>query len=51
MDCYKEIYRVLNPGHCFAAYDWCITDSFDPGNEEHQRIKVMPMQISLLLFL
>ncbi|KAE9464302.1 hypothetical protein C3L33_03790, partial [Rhododendron williamsianum] len=39
VDCYKEIYRVLKPGHCFAAYDWCITDSFDPGNEEHQRIK------------
>ncbi|KAI8565732.1 hypothetical protein RHMOL_Rhmol03G0284200 [Rhododendron molle] len=37
--CYKEIYRVLKPGHCFAAYDWCITDSFDPRNEEHQRIK------------
>lgn len=37
--CYKEIYRVLKPGQCFAAYEWCMTDSFDPNNEEHQRIK------------
>nr|XP_023916352.1 cycloartenol-C-24-methyltransferase-like isoform X2 [Quercus suber]POF05666.1 cycloartenol-c-24-methyltransferase [Quercus suber] len=39
VDCYKEIYRVLKPGQCFAAYEWCITDSFDPLNQEHQRIK------------
>ncbi|CAL5434939.1 unnamed protein product [Camellia sinensis] len=39
VDCYKEIFRVLKPGQCFAAYEWCITDSFDPNNEEHQRIK------------
>ncbi|XP_034918254.1 cycloartenol-C-24-methyltransferase isoform X1 [Populus alba] len=38
-DCYKEIYRVLKPGQCFAAYEWCITESFDPLNQEHQRIK------------
>ncbi|XP_062005135.1 cycloartenol-C-24-methyltransferase-like [Rosa rugosa] len=38
-DCYKEIYRVLKPGQCFAAYEWCITDSFDRTNHEHQRIK------------
>ncbi|KAL8109659.1 cycloartenol-C-24-methyltransferase [Apium graveolens] len=37
--CYKEIFRVLKPGQCFAAYEWCMTDSFDPNNEEHQRIK------------
>ncbi|KAM4080231.1 hypothetical protein ACB094_09G176500 [Castanea mollissima] len=39
VDCYNEIYRVLKPGQCFAAYEWCITDSFDPLNQEHQRIK------------
>ncbi|XP_015582645.1 cycloartenol-C-24-methyltransferase [Ricinus communis] len=38
-DCYKEIFRVLKPGQCFAAYEWCITDSFDPRNLEHQTIK------------
>ncbi|WOG84230.1 hypothetical protein DCAR_0103412 [Daucus carota subsp. sativus] len=37
--CYKEIYRVLKPGQCFAAYEWCMTDSFDPSNADHQRIK------------
>ncbi|PPS18348.1 hypothetical protein GOBAR_AA02227 [Gossypium barbadense] len=37
--CYKEIYRVLKPGQYFAAYEWCMTDSFDPNNSEHQKIK------------
>ncbi|CAL5201684.1 unnamed protein product [Lathyrus oleraceus] len=37
--CYKEIYRVLKPGQCFAAYEWCMTDSFDSNNQEHQKIK------------
>ncbi|KAJ8637989.1 hypothetical protein MRB53_012256 [Persea americana] len=37
--CYKEIYRVLKPGQCFAADEWCLTDSFDPMNKDHQRIK------------
>lgn len=37
--CYKEIYRVLKPGQCFAAYEWCMTDSYDPQNQEHQKIK------------
>ncbi|ONI20495.1 hypothetical protein PRUPE_2G019200 [Prunus persica] len=37
--CYKEIYRVLKPGQCFAAYEWCMTDAFDTNNQEHQKIK------------
>ncbi|XP_073023292.1 cycloartenol-C-24-methyltransferase isoform X1 [Primulina eburnea] len=37
--CYKEIYRVLKPGQCFAAYEWCMTEAFDPSNKEHQKIK------------
>ncbi|KAH9774426.1 cycloartenol-C-24-methyltransferase [Citrus sinensis] len=37
--CYKEIYRVLKPGQCFAAYEWCLTDAFDPNNQEHKKIK------------
>lgn len=37
--CYKEIYRVLKPGQYFAAYEWCMTESFDPRNENHQKIK------------
>ncbi|RZC83049.1 hypothetical protein C5167_045836 [Papaver somniferum] len=39
LGCYKEIYRVLKPGQHFAAYEWCMTDSFDPSNQEHQKIK------------
>ena len=36
---YREIFRVLRPGACFASYEWCLTDVFDAGNAEHQRIK------------
>lgn len=39
LGCYKEIYRVLKPGQCFAAYEWCMTNAFNPQNKEHQRIK------------
>ncbi|XP_020257089.1 cycloartenol-C-24-methyltransferase 1 isoform X1 [Asparagus officinalis] len=39
LGCYKEIYRVLKPGQCFAAYEWCMTDHFNPENEVHQKIK------------
>ncbi|XP_074557404.1 cycloartenol-C-24-methyltransferase 1-like [Curcuma longa] len=37
--CYKEIYRVLKPGQYFAAYEWCMTDHFNPNNESHKKIK------------
>ncbi|XP_072986222.1 cycloartenol-C-24-methyltransferase 1-like [Typha latifolia] len=37
--CYKEIFRVLKPGQCFAAYEWCITDHFNPNNESHKKTK------------
>ncbi len=36
---FREIFRILRPGACFAAYEWCLTDVFDPGNAEHLRIK------------
>ena len=36
---FREILRVLRPGACFAGYDWCLTENFDPGNAEHLRIK------------
>ena len=36
---FREIFRVLRPGACFVSYEWCLTDTFDPGNAEHQRIK------------
>ena len=37
--CYKEVYRVLKPGQHFAAYEWCMTESYSPTNENHQKIK------------
>ncbi|XP_024531027.1 cycloartenol-C-24-methyltransferase 1 [Selaginella moellendorffii] len=37
--CYKEIWRVLKPGQCFAAYEWCMTDAYDPHNEHHNKMK------------
>ncbi|KAG5539088.1 hypothetical protein RHGRI_019592 [Rhododendron griersonianum] len=41
---YKEIYRVLKPGQCFAAYEWCMTNSFDLHNQEHQKIKLKGLE-------
>lgn len=36
---YGEVFRVLKPGGCFAAYDYCLTDRFDPGDPSHVRIR------------
>ena len=36
---FREVLRVLRPGACFAGYEWCLTEKFDPCNVEHQRIK------------
>ncbi|XP_038977761.1 cycloartenol-C-24-methyltransferase 1-like [Phoenix dactylifera] len=41
LGCYKEIYRALKPGQCFAAYEWCLTDHFDPTNESHQKTRAL----------
>jgi len=37
--CYSQMFRVLKPGACFAAYEWCITDKYDPKSEYHRNIK------------
>ena len=36
---FQEIFRVLRPGACFAGYECCLTEEFDPRNAEHLRIK------------
>ena len=36
---FREIFRVLRPGACFAGYEWCLTGDFDPENTQHLRIK------------
>ena len=39
VDCYGEVFRVLKPGGCFAAYDYCLTSRFDANNRRHRKIK------------
>ena len=36
---YREILRVLKPGAIFVDSAWAMTDSFDPNNAEHVKIK------------
>ena len=36
---FREVLRVLRPGACFAGYEWCLTEKFEPDNAEHLRIK------------
>ena len=36
---FREIFRILRPGACFAGYEWCLTKDFNAQNQEHQRIK------------
>ena len=36
---FREVFRVLRPGSCFAGYEWCLTENFDPENAKHLRIK------------
>ena len=36
---YGEIFRLLKPGSRFAAYEYIITDRFDPQDPHHRRIK------------
>ena len=39
---FREIFRVLRPGACFAGYDWRVTEDLDPGDPEHVRIVLLP---------
>ena len=36
---FAEIYRVLKPGALFWGQEMCMTDKFDPHDEQHQAIK------------
>ena len=36
---FAEIYRVLKPGALFWGQEMCMTDKFDPHNDEHQAMK------------
>lgn len=37
--CYAEVFRVLRPGGCFAAYEYCVTGQFNPDSPTHRQIK------------
>ena len=36
---YGEAFRLLKPGGCFAAYEYCLTDRFDAADPDHRRLK------------
>jgi len=37
---YSEIFRLLKPGSFFGAYEWVMTNKYDPDNEHHNAIKL-----------
>ena len=37
--CYGEVFRVLKPGGCFAAYEYCLTGRFDQNDPRHRQIR------------
>ena len=39
VDAFAEIYRVLKPGALFWGQEMCVTDKFDPDDNQHQAIK------------
>lgn len=36
---YAEVFRLLKPGACFGAYEYCMTDRFDAQDPIQRRIK------------
>ena len=36
---YGEVFRLLKPGARFAAYEYCVTDRFDPQDPKHLELK------------
>eukprot|EP00002_Diphylleia_rotans_P028243 TRINITY_DN56_c0_g1_i2.p1 TRINITY_DN56_c0_g1~~TRINITY_DN56_c0_g1_i2.p1 ORF type:complete len:351 (+),score=59.70 TRINITY_DN56_c0_g1_i2:88-1140(+) len=37
---YSELYRLLKPGSYFGAYEWVMTNKYDPENAHHREIKL-----------
>jgi sterol 24-C-methyltransferase len=37
-DVFSEIFRVLKKGSYFVAYEWCITEKYDPQNPQHRSL-------------
>ncbi|WP_419162932.1 sterol methyltransferase [Candidatus Palauibacter sp.] len=36
---FGEAFRLLKPGGCFGAYEYCLTDRFDSQDPQHLRLK------------
>jgi sterol 24-C-methyltransferase len=36
---YSEAFRLLKPGACFGAYEYCLTHRYDAGNPDHLKLK------------
>lgn len=36
---YGEAFRLLKPGSCFGAYEYCMTDEFNPEDPLHLKLK------------
>ena len=36
---YGEVFRLLKPGACFAAYEYCMTERFDAEDLHHLEVK------------
>ncbi len=36
---YSEAYRLLKPGACFGAYEYCLTEKYDAENPHHLKLK------------
>ena len=36
---YREVFRLLKPGACFGAYEYCMTDRFDDQDPLHVKLK------------
>ena len=36
---YKELFRVMKPGALCIDSAWVMTDKYQPGNPEHEKIK------------
>lgn len=39
IDVYSEAFRVLKPGAMYVDAAWALTDTYDPTNPKHEKIK------------
>ena len=37
-ECFKELYRLLKPGGCFAGWEYSLLKDYDPKNPMHHQV-------------